>query len=85
MFIMIGSAIAAVLVLAGAMVVLIRRNKKESTDEDMAVALSKIEEASEIADIDIEDKNELKKKIEKFISQKPDQVAQLLKTWLTEE
>ncbi|HHY78255.1 MAG TPA: flagellar M-ring protein FliF, partial [Clostridiales bacterium] len=58
---------------------------KETIDEDMAVALSKIEEASEIADIDIEDKNEIKKKVEKFISQKPDQVAQLLKTWLTEE
>lgn len=82
---MVGSAIAAVLVLAGAMVVLIRRSKKETIDEDMAVALSKIEEASEIADIDIEDKNEIKKKVEKFISQKPDQVAQLLKTWLTEE
>lgn len=85
MLLMLGSAIAAVLVLAGAMVVLIRRSKKESSEEDIDIALSKIEEASELSDIDLEDKNQVKKKVEKFISQKPEQVAQLLKTWLSEE
>lgn len=85
MFIMLGAAVAAVLVLAGAMVVLIRKNRKENTEDDVGIALSKIEEASELSDIDLEDKNEVKKKVEKFVSQKPEQVAQLLKTWLNEE
>jgi len=38
-----------------------------------------------VAEIDIEDKNEVKKKIEKFVGLKPETVAQLLKTWLNEE
>ena len=38
-----------------------------------------------IAEIDIDDKNEVKKKIEKFVGLKPEVVAQLLKTWLSEE
>jgi flagellar biosynthesis/type III secretory pathway M-ring protein FliF/YscJ len=38
-----------------------------------------------IAEIDLDDKNEVKKKIEKFVGLKPETVAQLLKTWINEE
>ncbi|SHJ05551.1 flagellar basal-body MS-ring/collar protein FliF [Lutispora thermophila] len=73
----------AALVLAGAMIYIYRRNKKyeEKDEDDVEMALSKIDEVSELTDID----NEVKKKVEKFVSQKPEQAAQLLKTWLNEE
>lgn len=85
MLLMLGAAIAAILAFAGAMIVLIKRSRKQSDEDDIGIALSKIEEASEINDIELEDRNEVKKKVEKFVSQKPEQVAQLLKTWLNEE
>lgn len=85
MLLMLGAAIAAILVFGGAMIVLMKRSKKEEVEDDIGIALSKIEEASELSDIDLEDRNEVKKKVEKFVSQKPEQVAQLLKTWLNEE
>jgi flagellar M-ring protein FliF len=85
MLIMLGSAVAALLIFASALIVLLKRRKDAKREEDIGIALSKIEEASEISDIEIEDKNELKKKVEKFVMQKPEQVAQLLKTWLNEE
>ena len=43
------------------------------------------QEGASIQEIEFEDKNELKKKLEKFVGQKPEQVAQLLKTWLSED
>lgn len=85
MLVMLGAAIAAVLVFAASMIVLLKRRKAYSSEEDIEVALSKIEEAAGLDDIETEDKNEVKKKVEKFIAQKPEQVAQLLKTWLNEE
>lgn len=86
MFIMLGSAIAAVFVFAAAMIVLLKRRKGTSSyQDDIGVALSRIDEVVELSDIDIEDKNEVKKKLEKFVTQKPEQVAQMLKTWLNEE
>jgi flagellar biosynthesis/type III secretory pathway M-ring protein FliF/YscJ len=38
-----------------------------------------------VAEIDTEDKNEVKKKIERFVGLKPETVAQLLKTWINED
>lgn len=86
--IMIGTAIAAVLILGGAMFVLLRRRKTADDDfvlDTGTVAAAGQQEGMSIQEIEFEDKNELKKKLEKFVGQKPEQVAQLLKTWLSED
>lgn len=80
-----GFALAALLVLAIPGIILLRR-KRDITEQTQAeAAMSMMAELSEVSDIELDDKNEIKKKIEKFVSQKPEQVAQLLKTWLSEE
>lgn len=38
-----------------------------------------------VPEIDLEEKSEIKKQIERFVQQKPDAVAQLLRNWLQEE
>lgn len=43
------------------------------------------EQDESIPEIDIEERSEIKKQIEKFAKQKPDSVAQLLRNWLSEE
>ncbi len=90
-YVMIATAVAAVLIFAAAMFLLLR--KRIGGQE--AVSYAKVspgrtipvsDESQElIAEIETDDKNELKKKIEKFVGQKPETVAQLLKTWLSEE
>jgi flagellar M-ring protein FliF len=45
-----------------------------------------VPEAEEpVPEIDLEEKSEIKKQIEKFVTQKPDAVAQLLRNWLQED
>lgn len=78
-------ALAALLVLAIPGIILLRRRKHYQEQSEVEAAISRITEASEVSDIELDDKNEVKKKIEKFVAQKPEQVAQLLKTWLNEE
>lgn len=59
----------------------------ELSVEDLLVS-TKIEdekEAERIADIDTNVESEYKKQIEKFISEKPDAVAQLLRNWLSDD
>ncbi|HOM43589.1 MAG TPA: hypothetical protein PK481_08655, partial [Bacillota bacterium] len=90
--IMIGTGVAALLVFGGVLFIMLRRRSgaysassgyaMDSTGKAMSeAALS----GEPVAEIDIEDKNEVKKKIEKFVGLKPETVAQLLKTWLNEE
>lgn len=43
------------------------------------------EPAEQIPEIDLEERSEIKKQIEKFVKQKPDAVAQLLRNWLSDE
>ncbi len=38
-----------------------------------------------VPEIDIEERSEVKKQLEKFVKQKPDAVAQLLRNWLTDD
>lgn len=78
-------ALAALLVLAIPGVILLRRRRHYEDQSEVEAAISAIAESSEVSDIELDDKNEVKKKIEKFVAQKPEQVAQLLKTWLNEE
>ena len=78
-------ALAALLVLAIPGIVLLKRRSRYEEQSEVEAAISAITESSEVNDIELDDKNEVKKKIEKFVAQKPEQVAQLLKTWLNEE
>lgn len=89
--IMIGTGVAAVLVFGLVVFLMLRKRSggystsgyvMDSTGKAMSeAALS----GEPVAEIDLEDKNEVKKKIEKFVGVKPETVAQLLKTWLNEE
>lgn len=93
LMIMVGTGVAAVLVFGAAMFLLLRRRPRRNEE----AAVGYITDASgktipvnmtpegPVAEIDLEDKNEVKKKIEKFVGVKPETVAQLLKTWLNEE
>ncbi|OGO78883.1 MAG: flagellar M-ring protein FliF [Clostridiales bacterium GWB2_37_7] len=89
-YVMIGTALVAVLILGGAIFTLLRRRKAVEDDYVMNangtyVPATGQSDGMPIQEIDFEDKNELKKKLEKFVGQKPEQVAQLLKTWLSED
>ncbi len=78
-------ALLALLVLAIPGIILLRGSKGFTEQTQAEAALSMMSEFSDVSDIELDDKNEVKKKIEKFVTQKPEQVAQLLKTWLSEE
>ena len=43
------------------------------------------EHEDEIPEIELEERSEIKKQIEKFVKQKPDSVAQLLRNWLSDD
>lgn len=83
--IMLLTALLSLLALSIPAIMLLRRKKHFEEQSEMEAAISKITEVAEVSDIELDDKNEVKKKIEKFVIQKPEQVAQLLKTWLNEE
>jgi len=89
--IMIGTGVAALLVFGGVIFIMLRKRSgaystSEYTMDSTGRAMNEAALSGEpIAEIDIEDKNEVKKKIEKFVGLKPETVAQLLKTWLNEE
>lgn len=86
-YVMIGTALAAVLVLGAAMFILLRRRNTQQQElmlNDSFIAAAKTD-GMPVQELEFEDKNELKKKLEKFVGQKPEQVAQLLKTWISED
>ncbi|MGE5632256.1 MAG: flagellar basal-body MS-ring/collar protein FliF [Caulobacteraceae bacterium] len=90
--IMVGTAVAALLVFGAAMFLLMRKRNSNAVDEEYVtdtagrpLPIGAIQSNDPVAEIDLEDKNEVKKKIEKFVGLKPETVAQLLKTWLNEE
>lgn len=91
LLVMVGTGIGAVLVLGAAVFLMLRKKSegKESleyiTDSTGRTIPANTIPEEPIAEIDIEDKNEVKKKIEKFVGLKPETVAQLLKTWLNED
>ena len=75
-------------------VALPRKAKKEQLlepvlagTEDM-IAASKYNfdlKQEHVPEIDTEERSEVKKQLEKFVKQKPDAVAQLLRNWLTDD
>jgi len=66
------------------------RNKVPEADlQELAAAggpdINMIEEKEVIEEISIEEKSEFKKQIDRFVKQKPDVVAQLLRSWLSDD
>ncbi|MGI6586792.1 MAG: flagellar M-ring protein FliF [Gracilibacteraceae bacterium] len=89
--IMIGTGVAAVLVFGAALFIMLKRRAGGYDAQGYAKETSEVEMVTStlsgetLGDIELEDKNEVKKKIEKFVGLKPETVAQLLKTWLNED
>ena len=91
LLIMTGTGVAAVLVFGVAIFLVLRKRSGSAgaveyvTDSSGRTIPVSMLGDDPLAEIDLEDKNEVKKKIEKFVGLKPETVAQLLKTWLNEE
>lgn len=92
LIVMAGTGAAAVLVFGAALFFILRKRSGSAevaveyiTDNTGRTIAVNMMSDNPVAEIDIEDKNEVKKKIEKFVGLKPETVAQLLKTWLNEE
>ena len=65
-----------------------KKKKEEAKEEEMEempenVLLGHDEEP--IQELDLEEKSEVKKQIDRFVKQKPDAVAQLLRNWLSDD
>lgn len=82
------------LLIIGLMIAVIPKRKKE--EEPEGVVLEPVtaagprfvvpeHESEPIPEISLEEKSEIKKQLEKFVKQKPDAVAQLLRNWLSDE
>jgi flagellar M-ring protein FliF len=91
LFVMAGTGIGAVLVLGAAMFLMLRKRQGDSeaveyvTDSTGRTVPINTLTGEPVAEIDTEDKNEVKKKLERFVGLKPETVAQLLKTWINED
>jgi flagellar M-ring protein FliF len=92
LMIMVGTGVGAVLVFGAVMFLMLRKRQ----GQDNAGAVEYVTDSTgrtvpinmmgePVGDIDLEDKNEVKKKIERFVGLKPETVAQLLKTWINED
>ena len=82
------------LLIIGMLIIALPRKKRQpqlqlsTADVDAAFAGPKfvVPEAEEpIPEIAVEERSEIKKQLEKFVKQKPDAVAQLLRNWLSDE
>jgi flagellar M-ring protein FliF len=82
------------LLIVGMLVIAIPRKKKQpqlqlsAANMDAAIAAPKflVPEVEEpIPEIATEERSEIKKQLEKFVKQKPDAVAQLLRNWLSDD
>jgi flagellar M-ring protein FliF len=70
-----------------------RRKKEELQPQGMEPALETAggpkfvvpEQEDPLPEIELEERSEIKKQIDKFVKQKPDAVAQLLRNWLSDE
>lgn len=80
-----------ILLIIGLLILAIPKNKKSTTihtamEEAATSRFAYPESSSEpVPEIQLEEKSEIKKQIDKFVTQKPDAVAQLLRNWLSDE
>lgn len=84
--------IALILVLIGLLVfaiLIFKRKSAEDIEPTVQAVTSKynvpVREEESLPEIDTEERSEVKKQIEKFVKQKPEAVAQLLRNWLAED
>lgn len=71
-----------------AITLLMGRDKKDLQPAIAEAAASRFavpQPPEPVPEIDLEEKSEIKKQIEKFVSQKPEAVAQLLRNWLSDD
>jgi flagellar M-ring protein FliF len=83
------------LLIVGMLIMAIPRKKREAQPQLTAADLEAAalagpkfivpETGEPIPEIDVEERSEIKKQIEKFVKQKPDAVAQLLRNWISDE
>lgn len=82
------------LLIIGMLIMAIPRKKREVQPEfaePLAVAAGPggpkfaVPEPEPIPEIELEERSEIKKQIDRFVKQKPDSVAQLLRNWLSDE
>ena len=91
LIVMIVTGIGALLVFGAAIFLMLRKRSGNSEaigyvrDNNGKAIPANMMSEDPVAEIGLEDKNEVKKKIEKFVGLKPETVAQLLKTWINEE
>ena len=75
----------------GLLIAVIPRKKKESSEESLSPELAAngpqfiVPEEEPLAEISFEERSEVKKQIEKFVKEKPESVAQLLRNWLSDD
>lgn len=81
--------IALIIILLGliaAAILMINRQRVAQQQVQTAAPFGAVPNAEDmLPEIDLEEKSEVKKQIEKFVKQKPEAVAQLLRNWLAEE
>jgi flagellar M-ring protein FliF len=82
--------IVLVLIIIGLLVLMIfimRAEKEPEPELQTAAARFNVAVGDEemLPDIDMEEKSEVKKQLDKFVKEKPDAVAQLLRNWLAED
>lgn len=63
----------------------LRRNNEEEEAEEVSIESLIAEQEEELADIGFNDKSEARLLIEKFVDEKPEAVATLLRNWLNED
>jgi flagellar M-ring protein FliF len=79
------------LLIGGLMIAAIPRKKREMHPElagagDLSAPRFVVPESlGDLPEIELEERSEIKKQIDKFVKQKPDAVAQLLRNWLSDE
>ena len=64
---------------------ILKRNKDAEEEQLQPAAANMPYSEDVLPDIDLEEKSETKRQLEKFVKQKPDAVAQLLRNWLSED
>lgn len=86
-----GVLVLILLLAIGMMIAVMPRRKREeeaALEAGQASAMGSrfiVPQHEEVPEIELEERSEIKKQIEKFIKQKPDAVAQLLRNWLSDE
>lgn len=88
-------ALLLLMVIAAIIIAIPRKSKQQvlepafAVDDDTITAASKFAyndiKSDPVPEIDTEERSEVKKQIDKFVKQKPDAVAQLLRNWLTDD